>query len=204
LLNRDFGEDVVPAIGDKQMIVWLLGKKIGDELEYIDQRGQKFRILLVAGLNNSILQGSLVISESQFIKRFPSETGYRAFLIDTPQERTEQTAKQLSAGLIDFGLELTDTTKRLAAFNAIEHTYLSIFQLLGGLGMMLGSIGLGLVVLRNMLDRRGELAMLRALGFNMQSIKQMVIYEHSGLMLFGLTSGSNVGCTKKRITRPEV
>jgi ABC-type antimicrobial peptide transport system permease subunit len=77
----------------------------------------------------------------------------------------------------------------LAEFNAVENTYLSIFQLLGGLGLILGSVGLGLVVLRNVLDRRGELAMLRAVGFDKVALKRMVFYEHSGLCLCGLACG---------------
>ena len=56
--------------------------------------------------------------------------------------------------------------------------------------MILGSIGLGVVVLRNVLDRRGELAMLRAIGFNRKTLKLMVFYEHVGLMFFGLFLGT--------------
>jgi putative ABC transport system permease protein len=95
----------------------------------------------------------------------------------------------LSAGLTDYGLALTPAPRRLADFSAVENTYLSIFQLLGGLGLILGSLGLGLVVLRNVLDRRGELAMMRAVGFNKAELKRMVFYEHGGLMLCGLACG---------------
>ena len=62
-------------------------------------------------------------------------------------------------------------------------------MVLGGLGLVLGSIGLGLVVLRNMLERRGELAMLRAVGFDRGRLKRMVFHEHWGLMLAGLVCG---------------
>ena len=37
----------------------------------------------------------------------------------------------------DEGLELTTTTKRLDAFNAVQNTYLGTFQVLGGLGLLL-------------------------------------------------------------------
>ena len=95
----------------------------------------------------------------------------------------------LSAGLTDFGLALMPATQRLAEFNAVENTYLSIFQLLGGLGLILGSLGLGLVVLRNVLDRRGELAMMQAVGLNKIALKRMVLYEHGALGLCGLACG---------------
>ena len=74
-------------------------------------------------------------------------------------------ATTLTKSLSDVGLELQPTAERLDAFHAVQNTYLSIFQLLGALGLLLGSVGLGLVVLRNTQERRGELALLSALGF---------------------------------------
>jgi putative ABC transport system permease protein len=189
LLKGDYGRDIVPAIGDYATIVWALGKSIGDQIDYIDERGQKFHLLLAGMLKSSILQGSLLISEDQFIKRFPSENGYRMFLVDAAEDKTEAVAEKLSAALRDFGLAFTPTEQRLAEFTAVENTYLSIFQLIGGLGLILGSAGLGLVVLRNILERRGELAMLRAVGFYKGAVKRMVFYEHWLLLLGGLACG---------------
>ncbi len=189
LLNLNLNDDIVPAVGDYATIYWALGKSVGDELDYIDEKGRRFRLRLVGMLKNSILQGSLLVSEDEFIKRFPSEDGYRVLLIDVPKDKTEAVADELSSRLKDFGLALTPATQRLAEFNAVENTYLSIFQLLGGLGLILGSVGLGLVVLRNVLERRGELAMLQAVGFDKAALKRMVFYEHGGLMAGGLACG---------------
>jgi putative ABC transport system permease protein len=189
LLNHNPEAKVVPAIGDYATVVWALGKSVGDELEYTDEKGQTFRLRIVAMLKNSILQGYLVISEDEFVKCFPSENGYRIFLIDTPPGEAKKTMDILSADLTDYGLALTTTTQRLADFSAVENTYLSIFQVLGGLGIILGSIGLGLVVLRNVLDRRGELAMMQAVGINKIALKRMILYEHGALCLGGMVCG---------------
>jgi len=189
LLTHDLTENVVPAIGDYSTIVWSLGKSVGDVLEYIDEKGRAFQVRIIGMLKNSILQGNLLISEDEFVNRFPSENGYRIFLIDAPPGETETVMDILSAGLADFGPALTPATQRLADFSAVENTYLSIFQMLGGLGLVLGSIGLGLVVLRNVLDRRGELAMMQAVGINKIALKRMVLYEHGALCLCGLVCG---------------
>jgi putative ABC transport system permease protein len=189
LLRTDLDPGVVPAVGDSRTLQWGLHKKIGDELEYTDEMGRPFRVRIVGMLAGSVLQGSLVISENEFVARFPSVDGYRVFLIDAPPDKAEAVARKLSSGLRDYGLVLTPTQERLAVFGAVENTYLSIFTVLGGLGLVLGSVGLGLVVLRNMLERRGELAMLRAVGFSRGRLKRMVFYEHWGLMLAGLACG---------------
>ncbi len=189
LLRMDLDTGVVPAVGDYPTVFWGLGKNIGDDLEYTDEMGRPFRVRIVGMLESSILQGSLIIAENEFLARFPSVDGYRIFLIDTPADKADTIVQGLSSGLKDYGLVLTSAQERLAAFSAVENTYLSIFTMLGGLGLVLGSVGLGLVVLRNMLERRGELSMLRAVGFSRGRLQRMVFYEHWGLMLAGLVCG---------------
>jgi putative ABC transport system permease protein len=189
LLKRDLGPDIMPAVGDYATVIWALGKSVGDQLEYNDDKGNSFKLQIVGLLKNSILQGSLIIDNDEFVRRFPSEEGYRMLLVDCPRQNIGQVMDKLSFGLKDFGLDLVPAAQRLAEFSAVENTYLSIFQLLGGLGLILGSVGLGLVVLRNVLDRRGELAMLRAVGFDKVTLRKMIFHEHSGLMLGGLACG---------------
>ena len=85
------------------------------------------------------------------------------FLIDSPPSQSEQLARALEADLGSFGFDVASTTDRLAEFLSVENTYMSTFQMLGGLGLLLGTLGLGAVMLRNVIQRRGELALLRQL-----------------------------------------
>jgi len=180
---------IIPGIADEASILWALGKKLGDTIDFTDERGRPFKVRLVAALANSILQGSLVIDEAEFIARFPIEAGYRMFLVDAPTNRAAEVSATLTRALRDVGLELTPTTRRLAQLNAVQNTYLSTFQVLGGLGLLLGSVGLGVVVLRNVLERRGELALLLAVGFRPGALRSLVVSEHGALLLLGLGCG---------------
>ena len=182
-------EEEIPAIGDANSIEWALGKKIGDTLEYTDASGRPFKLRLVAAVANSILQGSLLIDETQFLKRFPGESGYRMWLIDAPAGSLPKVSATLSRALQDDGLELTPTIQRLNEFNAVQNTYLGTFQILGGLGLLLGSAGLGVVVLRNVLERRGELGLLLAVGFRKRQVQWLILSEHGALLGLGLSLG---------------
>ena len=179
----------VPTVGDAASIQWALGKKLGDNLVYRDERGNDLQVQIVGGLANSILQGSLIIDEAEFTRRFPGVSGYRMFLVDCPSNALPQVSAELSRALQDYGFEVTPAAQRLAAFNAVQNTYLNTFQVLGGLGLLLGSAGLGIVVLRNVLERRGELALLIAVGFRRRRVQMLVLAEHAALLGLGLAIG---------------
>ena len=59
----------------------------------------------------------------------------------------------------------------------MENTYLSTFQALGGLGLLLGTIGLATVMFRNVLERRRELGLLRAVGYDRSRMTVMIVAE---------------------------
>jgi putative ABC transport system permease protein len=189
LTSAATGMEEIPAIGDANSIQWALGKKVGDTIDYVDEQGRAFKLRLVGAVANSILQGSLLIDEAEFVKRFPDESGYRMFLMDAPSNSVSQVSATLSRALQDVGLELTPAAERLNAFNAVQNTYLGTFQVLGGLGLLLGSAGLGVVVLRNVLERRGELGLLLAVGFRRRALQRLVLSEHGALLGMGLGLG---------------
>ena len=189
MLQEDFGDNVVPAIGDGGSVAWALHKKLGDSLAYRDEAGNEFFVRIVGTVADSILQGNLIISDHHMRERFPSATGYRMFLIDAPEQRQELVQAELTSALEDLGLEVTATKSRLAAFQAVQNTYLTIFQLLGGLGLLLGTVGLGVVVLRNTLERRPELAAARAVGFSNSDVRRLIFYEHGLLLALGVATG---------------
>ena len=189
-------DDVIPVIADQSVMMWALSggdmmksKRLGDTLDYIDENGRPFKIKFVGQIADSILQGNLIIAESDFIKRFPSESGYRVFLVDGPKEKSGEISDELNVAMSDHGFEWVKATQRLGELNAVQNTYLQTFQVLGGLGLLLGSLGLGIVVMRNIQERKSELALLRAIGFKKSLIKQFVLHEYLGLLFAGLLIG---------------
>lgn len=111
------------------------------------------------------------------------------FLVNAPREHRDEVLKTLERAGRNFGLELTPAAQCLAEFYAVERTYLSIFQILGGLGMMLGCVGLAFVVLRNVMERRSELALLQAVGYTKASLCRMLLFEHGWLLVMGMVCG---------------
>jgi ABC-type antimicrobial peptide transport system permease subunit len=181
LLDSDPQDGAIPAIADANSITYVLHHKVGD---VFDAGGTKVK--LVAALDDSIFQSELIISEKNFTRAFPDAQGFRYFLIDGPASNVAP----LEDALSDYGFDVVSTPERLAAFHRVENTYLSTFQALGGLGLLLGTLGLGAVLLRNVMERRKELALLRAVGYRPEHLRTMVIAENLYLLLAGTLIGA--------------
>jgi len=192
LLNRTFPDGAIPVIADANSMTYVLHLKLGDDL-VLQQADHQMRLRVVAALADSIFQSELIMAEKNFLQLFPEQEGYRFFLIDTPQLPAAQStvlAATLEDRLADFGFDVMPAGERLANFHRVENTYLSTFQMLGGLGLVLGTFGMAAVLLRNVLERRRELALLRAVGYNSSHFSLMVIAENAFLLFCGLITGT--------------
>ncbi|HEV7746482.1 MAG TPA: ABC transporter permease [Pyrinomonadaceae bacterium] len=190
LLMRQFPDGAIPTIVDANSLTYVLHKKLGEDLN-IETSNGPVRLRLVASLSDSIFQSELLMSEQNFMQRFPDQQGYRFFLIDTPApEQSAAITTELEKRLSDLGFDVQATSERLAAFHRVENTYLSTFQMLGGLGLVLGTLGMAAVLLRNVLERRRELALLRVVGYNSSHFALMVIAENAMLLCCGLVTGT--------------
>jgi len=196
VLREDLETSNIPVLGDLNTLQYSLHKGIGDTVDVPNSDAK----LEVRGMfNNSIFQGVLVMSEANFEQLFPEQVGFQYFLIQTGQpaqgtsEASEKAAlisEVLESNLGDYGFDADRVADRLANFLSVQNTYLSTFQTLGGLGLLLGTIGLATVMLRNVLERRGELSLLRAVGFPKQQVAKLIAWENAFLLFWGLASGT--------------
>ncbi len=72
---------------------------------------------------------------------------------------------------------------------AVQNTYLSAFQVLGTLGLLLGTLGLAVAQLRGAMERRSELAAMRAMGFPKRRLVWILWLENVWQLLRGIGIG---------------
>ena len=192
ILDKESSQNIVPVIGDKASVMWAMKKKLGDLIDYTDENGQPLKLQVAGLLENSTLQGNLVMSETNFIKYFPSTSGYQMFLVNTGEVNKiieSEMIGDVTKALEQRGMEFVSSDTRLAEYNRVQNTYISIFSVLGGLGLLLGTLGVGMLIARSVIERRSELSIMTALGFCRSSLTRMLISEHLFLVGFGIISG---------------
>jgi hypothetical protein len=189
LLGGGADEDV-PVIADEETATYVLKLGLGGTLTITDQLGHQRRLRLVATLAHSIFQSELLMGEGSFVRLFPWQGGFSVVLVEARAGDVAQLRRLLSDELEDFSVTVEPTAERLLRYQDVANTYLSTFQTLGALGLMLGTVGLAVVLLRNLIERKAELALLSAIGFSPLRRLRLVLAENVFLLALGLGVGA--------------
>ncbi len=189
LLASDQG-GAIPVIADDETAQYILNLPLGGEMTVSDGLGQPQRLKLVGTLGNSVFQSALLMGEQNFHRLFPVQSGAGVMMIDCPPADAAALARSLSTELDEYSTSVETTQARLAMYQAVANTYLATFQTLGSLGLLLGTLGLGVVLVRTVIERRGELALLACLGFKSRDRIELVLAENLYLLLLGLVVGA--------------
>lgn len=180
----------IPVLGDFNTLTFGLKKGVGQTLALPSEVNPQHRLRVAGMLDGSVFQGVLLMSEENCLRLFPERKGFQYFLVEVPPEQAEAATDLLETELAEYGFDAEPVAQRLARFLAVQNTYLSTFQSLGGLGLLLGTFGLATVMLRNVLERQAELALLRAIGFRPGQIAGLVLTETALLLAWGLATGA--------------
>jgi putative ABC transport system permease protein len=201
LLNQPGNdEDPVPVIADYESAKYILKLNLGETMPLTDATGRVRKLKLVGTLDRSIFQSELLMNEPNFLKLFPAQSGFSTILVETRPADVPSITALLRETLndekdqekSDYSAAIQTTAARLDAYHEVANTYLATFRVLGSLGLMLGTIGLAVVLVRNLIERRPELALMTALGFDLARRTRLVLLENISLLLLGLLIGA--GC----------
>jgi putative ABC transport system permease protein len=188
-LNKSGTGNTIYGIADQTVLQWGLKLKPGDTLMMRSENGQRLNIIIAAGLKSSVFQGYVMLGMENFRKYYPSVAGSSIFLADGNIAEAELYKDILKERLDNYGINIELTSDRLASFYEVTNTYLSVFGVLGALGMITGIAGLGFVLLRNYNLRKKEFALLMASGFAVKKIRKMILTEQMIILIAGIISG---------------
>jgi putative ABC transport system permease protein len=180
----------VPAILDATSLQYVFHASLGDDLVVPGSAGEPARLRVVGTLSHSVFQSEILIGDAAFVRLYPRQEGHRLWMIDGDPARSAAVARVLEDRLTDAGLVVVDPAERLRSYQAVENTYLSTFQALGALGLVLGTFGLGAVVVRNILERRREMALLAAVGYRRSNLRLLVAGEVGLIVAAGVVLGA--------------
>ncbi|HUS87116.1 MAG TPA: ABC transporter permease [Bacteroidales bacterium] len=183
-------DNIIYGIVDQTVLQWGLKRKVGDTITVATESGEPLHIIVAGGLAASVFQGYIIIGNEAFTRYLPSVAGSNIFLVDGNPYEAARYKQELTEILSPYGTDIKFSWDRLAEFNQVSNTYLTVFMTLGGFGMLLGVIGLAFILLRNFNLRKKEFALLLATGYTPKRIRRTLFREHFMILSAGIISGS--------------
>lgn len=108
---------------------------------------------------------------------------------ETSSQVQDETKALLEGALRNYGVELQPASDRLAMFNSVTNTYLDIFLAMGGIALLLGTIGIAILLIRSVHSRRRIFAMMQAVGIPIRQLYQIIGIEYLIILGTGITIG---------------
>jgi len=188
-LNNPPDDSTIYGIADQTVLQYGLKIRTGDTLRIRSENGQILNIVISAGLKSSVFQGYVLTGDKDFSRFFPSISGSRIFLADGDPGKAGIYQSALNERLSEYGAHFEPASDRLSSFFVVTNTYLTVFTILGGIGIILGVAGLGFILIRNFDQRKREFGLMMATGFSVKTIRMMILRDHSRILVAGTITG---------------
>ncbi|GIV77021.1 MAG: hypothetical protein KatS3mg050_1415 [Litorilinea sp.] len=117
----------------------------------------------------------------------------RFYIRVTPGVDVAEAARALERAMLNSGFNATSLAERFAAGQAIVRGILRLFQGFLALGLVVGIAGLGVITSRTVVERRQQVGVLRAIGYQRSTVALLFVLEASFIALTGLAVGAVTG-----------
>ena len=102
-------------------------------------------------------------------------------------------ANQVELALLPYGAEGIDLQEQMEEEQSTQQSFMYILQGFMGLGMIVGIAAVGVIAFRAVVERRQQIGMLRALGFQRSTVSQAFVIESAIIVILGVLAGAIFG-----------
>jgi putative ABC transport system permease protein len=153
-----------------------------------------FDLTIIGVLEQSAITGyGLVTSQETLRKALPFELPAPTYFIRLSEDANSgQVGAALESAFLKNGLESVDQVQELR--DAMAQQYVFQYLLLGFLtvGLVVGVAALGVISTRAVVERRQQIGMLRALGFQRKMVSWVFLIESSFVAILGIGLGAGL------------
>src|SRR5680860_96294 len=142
----------------------------------------------------AIYAGNIMTSQSSLTRIVGRPVPPQLFWFDLAEEANAgETAKTLERRFLANGMQAADTAQEIRDFSATSTMVTDLLQGFMALGLVVGIAALGVVAARSVVERRQEIGLMRAIGFQKGMVQNSFLVESSFIALLGILIGAGLG-----------
>ena len=156
------------------------------------RRNETHQKKIVGILDTTLIQG--IFSYDSHITEEFGFAGPTFFLLNIQnQANVENLSKTIESSFLQYGLQVLDLENLILEALEAMNQFFTLFESFMALGLIIGIAGLGIITIRSVHERRQEIGMMRALGFQRKMVLHSFIIETSFVAIIGIVIGVILG-----------
>jgi putative ABC transport system permease protein len=132
----------------------------------------------------------IYVNEAAFTAVFGEPAYLRSYVKLNDGVNAKRAAEQIEATLVRQGVQAEATKTLLDEAVRENNSFIRMFQGFMALGLLTGIAALGVIAYRSVTERRQQIGMLRAIGYQRGSISLTFVLESGFIALMGILSGA--------------
>jgi putative ABC transport system permease protein len=129
------------------------------------------------------------VNEQAYAQTYGAPDYLRSFVKLNDGVKATPAAREIEAALVEQGVQADSTQKLLDDAVAQNNSFIRMFQGFMALGLFTGIAALGVIAFRSVVERRQQIGMLRAIGYQKGSVALTFVLESGFIALMGILSG---------------
>jgi putative ABC transport system permease protein len=176
------------------------GVYVGGSITITDFMGQnRTRTLEIIGIMDQSIFFQGIIIKKEIVKNEYGGVDDLAVIKLGSSEDADAVAKSFEKSYLEFGLQTFDLKGTINDILSVSNNMMYLMEGYLGIGLLVGIAGIGIISYRNVIERRQQIGMLRAIGFKKRMITKSFLIETSFItilaILIGILLGIGIGWT---------
>jgi putative ABC transport system permease protein len=197
-LKNEPGVAVVSSEGANEDILGITPSKNGFEPIPIQVQNLKtrdsgdLRVIAVIEPNISTLFG-IYASDASLATVFPDMRGTTWYIKAASGVDMKRLADHVESALLRYGADTQPIREQLKEGERINNGFIYLIQGFMGLGLIVGVAAIGVVSFRSVVERRQQIGVLRAIGFQRDMVSLSFLIESAFVVGVGAIAGTVLG-----------
>ncbi|MHA2429289.1 MAG: ABC transporter permease, partial [Candidatus Hermodarchaeia archaeon] len=167
---------------------------VGGTITITDMTGQnRTRVLTVIGVMDQMFFFQGILVKKDVVKNEYGGVDSLIVIELGDGEDTDTVAKAFEKHYLDLGLQTSDLVGTVNALISVMKNFMYLMEGFLGIGLLVGIAGIGIISYRNVIERRQQIGMLRAIGFKKSMIAKSVLIETSFITIIAIILGILLG-----------
>ncbi len=172
----------------------IVGAYVGGTITIMDMGGQnRTRVLTIIGIMDQMFFFQGIMLKKDVVKNEYGGVDSLLLIELGEGEDTETVSKAFEKNYLELGLQTSDLAGIISGLFSLMQNFMYLMEGFLGIGLLVGIGGIGIISYRNVIERRQQIGMLRAIGFKKNMIAKSFLIETSFITILAIFIGIILG-----------